>query len=107
MPGAGRRRQSQSGNFENLRPGAGSPVMRFVAPSISFMPRISLLTLLVLLAALPAVSPAANNKGASSLAAWEHSIVSVEVARKQYDYYQPWSKRTHKAVKTGTVLADH
>jgi hypothetical protein len=73
----------------------------------SFMPRISFVTLLVLITALPAASRAASNKGASSLAAWEHSIVSVEVARKQYDYYQPWSKRTHKTVKTGTVVADH
>src|SRR5437879_1343376 len=28
--------------------------------------------------------------------AWEHSIITVEVARKQYDYYQPWSRQMRK-----------
>src|SRR2546423_5408880 len=58
----------------------------------------------LVLTAAPATQ-AANNKP-SPLAAWERSIVTVEVARKQYDYYQPWSKRTHKTQKTGTVISD-
>ncbi len=38
---------------------------------------------------------------------WEQSIVTVEVARKQYDFYQPWSKRTARLLKVGLVLPDH
>jgi hypothetical protein len=38
--------------------------------------------------------------------AWDHSIVNIEVARKQYDYYQPWSRRTHRTQKTGLVYGD-
>jgi len=38
---------------------------------------------------------------------WEHSIVTIEVARKQYDYYQPWSRRTKSAQKMGIVVGDH
>ena len=48
---------------------------------------------------------AASNKPGSN-AEWEKSIVTVEVARKQYDYYQPWSKRTRKTQKTGTVIGE-
>ncbi|HWI55647.1 MAG TPA: hypothetical protein VNZ22_00370, partial [Bacillota bacterium] len=38
---------------------------------------------------------------------WQHSIVTLEVARKQYDYYQPWSSRTRRLQKTGIVLGEH
>lgn len=38
---------------------------------------------------------------------WEHSIVTLEVARKQYDYYQPWSRHTRRLLKTGVVVGDH
>ena len=65
--------------------------------SMAFMLLISLFSLV-----LPSSSVAANNKP-SSMAAWEHSIVTVEVARKQYDYYQPWSKRTRRLQKAGVV----
>src|SRR5215469_15782417 len=37
---------------------------------------------------------------------WSHSIVTIEINRKQYDYYQPWTKRTRRLQKVGTVLAD-
>ena len=40
------------------------------------------------------------------LAGWERSIVTIEVSRKQYDYYQPWSKRTRRFQKIGTVIGD-
>jgi hypothetical protein len=53
----------------------------------------------------PVSSVAAAGKPSVN-AAWEHSIVTVEVSRKQYDYYQPWSRRTHKTQKTGTVIGD-
>src|SRR5215467_2543407 len=41
------------------------------------------------------------------LSGWERSIVTIEVSRKQYDYYQPWSKRTRRFQKTGIYLGDH
>ena len=53
---------------------------------------------------LPATRAAENNTAAT---AWEHSVVTVEIARKQYDYYQPWSKRTQRLQKTGIVVGDH
>jgi len=40
------------------------------------------------------------------LAGWERSIVTIEVSRKQYDYYQPWSKRTRRFQKIGTVIGE-
>lgn len=61
-----------------------------------------LLTLALVLA--PSWSPAAPQK---ALAAWEHSVITLEISRKQYDYYQPWSKQTHRLEKTGLVLEDH
>src|SRR5207247_1894547 len=33
--------------------------------------------------------------------AWEHSIVLLDVTRKQYDYLQPWTKRMKSAQKIG------
>ena len=38
---------------------------------------------------------------------WPHSIVTIEVNRKQYDYYQPWTTRNQRLQKAGTVLGDH
>jgi hypothetical protein len=37
---------------------------------------------------------------------WERSVVTVEVTHKQYDYYQPWTRKTRKLVKTGTVVGE-
>ncbi len=37
-------------------------------------------------------------------AAWDKSIVRIEVARKAYDYYQPWNRRSERAAKTGLVI---
>jgi hypothetical protein len=39
----------------------------------------------------------------SAFRAWERSIVTIEVARRDYDYYQPWVKRTQRLQKTGLV----
>src|SRR5262245_66545163 len=47
---------------------------------------------------------AAEDKFARS--PWENSTVTVEVARKQYDYYQPWGQRNRRLQKTGTVIGD-
>jgi PDZ domain len=38
---------------------------------------------------------------------WERSIVTLEVSRKQYDYYQPWTRLTTNVRKVGTVIDDH
>lgn len=43
----------------------------------------------------------------SEPSAWEQSVVTVEVARKQYDYYQPWSKTTARLQKPALVIGDH
>jgi hypothetical protein len=49
----------------------------------------------------------AEEERKAELAGWERSIVTIEVARKQYDYYQPWSKRTRRFQKIGTVIGEH
>ena len=41
---------------------------------------------------------------AQSRSPWEHSVVTLEVTRKQYDYLQPWTKRVAHVQKTGTVI---
>src|SRR5204862_5092291 len=43
----------------------------------------------------------------SAASSWEHSVVTIEVARKQYDYYQPWSKQMRRMQKVGTVVGEH
>lgn len=35
---------------------------------------------------------------------WEKSVVRIEVARKSYDYYQPWNRRNDMTAKTGLVV---
>src|SRR5215831_18478113 len=40
-------------------------------------------------------SPAAETSTAPSVP-WSHSVVTLEISRKQYDFYQPWTKRTHR-----------
>lgn len=38
---------------------------------------------------------------------WEHSVVTVEISRKQYDYYQPWTRKDVRAQKPGLALGEH
>lgn len=38
---------------------------------------------------------------------WQHAVVTVEVNRKQYDYFQPWAKRVEQVQKMGTIIAEH
>ncbi len=45
----------------------------------------------------PAQTPAVESP-------WTRSIVTLEVARKQYDFLQPWNTRNRSAVKTGIVI---
>ena len=70
------------------------------------IPLKSILFLLSVVALLPAAPVSAANGKPLASSGWEHSIVTVEVSRKQYDYYQPWSKRTRKTQKTGTVIGE-
>lgn len=55
--------------------------------------------LFVALFALPVAAQPVRN-GSS---AWENSIVTIEIARNQYDYNQPWSRKTRRLKKTGLV----
>src|SRR5689334_22848857 len=64
-----------------------------------------LLFLLIIGATAFEVRSGEPKRAASS--AWEQSIVTLEVARKKYDYYQPWSKPTRQVQKIGTVLPGH
>ena len=53
---------------------------------------------------LCAISGWARDTGKQAGSAWEPSLVSVEINRKQYDYFQPWTKRVRTVVKTGLVI---
>ena len=71
--------------------------------------RIFLIWALLLSIGLPSIPVgfAADRPGSSDLTAWARSVVTLEVARKRYDYYQPWSRRTSQVQKTGLVIGDH
>ena len=69
------------------------------------MNKVMLLWLLFCQAPLFCIAAEAPLKNGTT--GWEHSIVTLEVARKKYDYYQPWTRRTSQMQKTGLVLADH
>ena len=60
-----------------------------------------LLALVLLGAGAPALAQDARRSHASP---WERSVVTIEVARKQYDYYQPWSQGTRRLQKSGLVV---
>jgi len=47
---------------------------------------------------------AESSKRVAGSSPWESSVVTLEIARKQYDYYQPWSKPTKRLQKIGTVI---
>ncbi len=36
---------------------------------------------------------------------WEQSLVTLEIARKQYDYFEPWTRRTRRLAKSGIVVS--
>ena len=64
-------------------------------------------TALLLLAIAASTAPLlAQEQKRSGPSSWEHSIVTIEVARKQYDFYQPWTKRNSRDQKTGLVIAE-
>lgn len=61
---------------------------------------------LLLVLALPGV-PSLRAQGTNGNGSvWEQSIVVVELARKQYDYYQPWSRGTRRLQKAGVVIGE-
>jgi hypothetical protein len=67
--------------------------------------RALLLPLAVLL--LTTTSILAKDDRAAKPSPWEHSVVSIEVTRKQYDFIEPWSKHNRRSLKTGIVVGDH
>lgn len=66
--------------------------------------RIVFLLPAVLLTCL--LSRAADNPKRVDPVTWDRSLVQLEVTRKQYDYFQPWSKRMKNGQKTGLVIND-
>src|SRR5437868_5578584 len=38
---------------------------------------------------------------------WDHSIVHIEISGRQFDYFQPWSKRVENVKKMGVVVEGH
>src|ERR1051325_1701909 len=105
MPGARRSRQGKRRDPQNVRSAQGPPPMnRF---SFSFRNRGAVVVLLALMSLVFSIRGQAQEEKRSELAGWERSIVTIEVARKQYDYYQPWSKRIRRFQKIGTVIGDH
>jgi len=59
------------------------------------------LTAFVLLGPVSSFGGEAAKKAGSD---WERAIVSVEINRKQYDYFQPWTKRVQTLTKAGLVI---
>src|SRR5262245_26086498 len=71
--------------------------------------RLSLIPILILtlLAGEPLISAAEPDQPTQTNGSgWERSAVSVEVARKQYDFGQPWVRRTKRVQKTGVVVGE-
>ena len=64
------------------------------------------LLILLMLIVLPLLTFAQEIRH-NAPSAWERSIVTIEIAKKQYDYYQPWSRRTSRLQKQGLVIGDH
>src|SRR5437879_5166306 len=69
--------------------------------------RVFRATIIVLVAAMGLSVSVPARAQEEKLTGWERSIVTIEISRKQYDYYQPWSKRTRRFQKIGTVIGDH
>lgn len=62
--------------------------------------------LITLLALTGALFTQAQTAPATATAAWEKSVVKIEVARKSYDYYQPWNRRNDRSAKIGLVVGE-
>lgn len=70
------------------------------------MPELSIWVILTLLVVIAPLCASAQSTRADSSFDWEKSIVKIEVARKAYDYYQPWNRRNDRAAKTGIVVGE-
>jgi len=62
---------------------------------------------LTLLALTGALATRAATTPSNATSAWEKSVVKIEVARKAYDYYQPWNRRNERSAKIGLVVGEH
>src|ERR1044071_7430691 len=51
-----------------------------------------------------AVSAAGSEMARRPAGDWERSLISIEINRKQYDYFQPWTKRVQNTLKSGLVI---
>jgi len=67
------------------------------------LPKLAYLCTLLLLTSLLS-SPAQQTRQANG-SPWESMIVTIEIARNQYDYTQPWTRKTRRLKKTGIVVA--
>ncbi len=66
----------------------------------------------VMLSSLPSTAAFGGESSAESAyrqntRMWEHSIVTLEVARKDYNYLQPWTRQVSRQRKTGIVVGEH
>jgi len=66
------------------------------------IPPFGILAVLLLTAAVdPALGREATTKAVKGL---EASVVGLDITRRQYDYFQPWSKRGQTVAKAGIVI---
>src|ERR1051326_4374263 len=105
MPGSGGSRESERRYSQNIRAAERSSIMRSLY--FRFERGVGLIVLMAMMALSGSIRGQAQEDKKSELAGWERSVVTIEVARKQYDYYQPWTKRTRRFQKIGTVFGDH
>src|SRR5262249_39319683 len=91
-------------NSEDLRCFRRPPLMMHFQTERTRMPRF-LLVLSLLLGSIVSARPEPEKTVASPK--WQASVVTLELARKPYDYTQPWSQKARRLRKTGVVYNDH
>jgi len=67
----------------------------------------SIVALVVALAAARAAefeAPPVPQSWQANGSAWADTVVTLEVARNQYDYTQPWTRKTRRLKKSGVVV---
>src|ERR1043165_9352434 len=108
MSGSCRSRKSECRNSKDIRTAKRPQIMSTFSDSKYYPKTDRIRSLYALLIALVTLTFAVQARAQEEkLAGWERSIVTIEISRKQYDYYQPWSKRTRRFQKIGTVIGDH